>query len=219
MSTEMKGWKFLTGDVNWEDYGGMWCRQVEGVWWILRFENKEEWGDGAKGYYCAVLRLDVNEVEYDTVDSALSYIGLSRAEWQEEENEDTRAMMLVEALVSSGVSTPMWSAEGSRAMSVRKQAREMAVALAADDIRTEQILDEPFNKIGTTNRDVGKGDTLAGLRRTAQRVIVEGMKPEDQASSIMLKMYAAAEGKTLGGKVETELAAAGEMLKTGKLDG
>ncbi len=22
------GWRFLTGDVNWEDYGGMWYKQV-----------------------------------------------------------------------------------------------------------------------------------------------------------------------------------------------
>jgi hypothetical protein len=220
----MKDWMFLTGDVNWEDYGAKWCRKdASGVWWVLDFSNKEEWGDGARGYYCEVKRLDLAEVVISEMHSALAscgwtidpagpaivndYDGIVIAS-----GLDDMEPVLVESLVSYGVSAPMGSEEGTHPTHVRAAARRLADELMADEKRAEAALAKPVNKIGSTARDFGRGDSLAGLRRVSEKLLRGEDVEVDTSMSLMLRMYAASNGQTLGGAKEAGLAAAGRIL-------
>ena len=223
MITNMKGWTFLTGDVNWEDYGGTWARKgADDIWWVLRFDNKAEWGDGASGYYCEVFRIDMEEVPPEALQSAIDCCAWTHDDIRRDCNGDADSMelMYLEALRSYGLGAPMGSFDGNRAMSVRAQARRLAEELGVDDAKCGKLLRRKINQIGSTAADLGRGDSLAGLRRTAKKVIEEGKMPSVE-DSIMLKMYAASGGNTLGGKQEIELAVAGETVKAlkGEKDG
>jgi len=50
--------------------------------------------------------------------------------------------------------------------------------------KRESLLDEPINAIGTTAREVGQDDLLAGLRRYEKDVAA----PDDPKKDLMLKM-------------------------------
>jgi hypothetical protein len=228
--SKMKDWMFLTGDVNWEDYGAKWCRKdASGVWWVLDFSNKEEWGNGARGYYCEVKRLDLAEVHPTEIKSALRSCGWridpSRPAIVNEydghnvhgnyviaEGLDNMEPVLVECLVGYGVSAPMGSEEGTHPTHVRAAARRLADELMADEKRAEAALAKPVNKIGSTARDFGRGDSLAGLRRVSEKLLRGEDVEVDTSMSLMLRMYAASNGQTLGGVKEAGLAAAGRIL-------
>lgn len=68
----------LGSDVNWEDYGSLHAIQDKSdkdQWYAVRFENCEEWGDGAKGYYVEVLHICL-DVKPETLESALDCCGM-----------------------------------------------------------------------------------------------------------------------------------------------
>lgn len=210
--SKMSDWTYLTGDVDWQGYGATWIREVNGIHWALVFENMEEWGDGAKGYYCDVRRIDLNEIQPDVAKKALDCCGIDVIELVDM-YALTRALTLVEALLSYGVYAPMGNETSAWPDRARAGARRIADALIEDDTACQTALNETVNKIGSTAADFGRGDTLAGLRRTAVDVIQRDKKP-DAGNSLMLKMFAASGGRTLGGEVEAKLAIAGELLKT-----
>jgi len=211
--SEMKDWTFLTGDVNWQEYGATWCLQKGRAWWVLRFSNKAEWGDGAQGYCCEVLRVLLDDTAVESKRDALSFVGMSEDDFQELCFEDPKQseLCLLDALVSYGVYAPMDSCESNYPNRARAQARRQADFIMSNDPERKRLLNRSVNKIGTTAREMGKGDLLAGLKRSADKVFKgESVSKE---KSILLKMYGAANGQTLGGKVETKLAIAGQLLQ------
>lgn len=72
----------------------------------------------------------------------------------------------------------------------------------------DEKLDGNFNVLGATHRDMLDGDPLVSLREKAVNVISGKPAKFSPAESIVLKMYGASKGVTLGGKLETELAIA-----------
>lgn len=212
--SKMRDWTFLTGDVDWQDYGAIWCRKIGRVWWVLRFENMEEWGDGAKGYHCEVLR--VSNVPDEAKKSALDTVGLSMEEFKELCDEDPKCaeLTMLDALVCYGTYSPMSSCESNYPDRARAQARREADEFIADDKACQKALRRPINKIGTTASEMGQGNILAGLERSATKVM--SGEPVSQENSILLKMYGATNGQTLGGKCEVKLAVAGQLLMENK---
>ena len=140
MTTKMKDWKFLTGDMNWSDYGGTWYLKVDDIYWLLRFENKQEWGDGATGYYCQVLRVDIESILADS-----------------DGDTGMAELMLVGSLVEYGVYSPMGASESNYPDRARAQARRSADALISDVAQCAVKLSEPANAIGATVEDFGRG--------------------------------------------------------------
>jgi len=210
--SKMKDWTFLTGDVDWQDYGAMWCLKDGAVWWVLRFENKAEWGDGAKGYYCDVLRVSDLDVSVESKKEALDSIGMSVDEFQTLcfENTSQAEMTILDALVGYGVYSPMGSFESNYPDRARAQARREADRLIADNEECEKALERPVNKIGTTAGEMGQGNILAGLDRAASDVM--SGEPISKDKEILLRMYGATNGQTLGGKCEKKLAVAGQLI-------
>ena len=240
------GWKFLTDDVNWESYGGTWCKPApDGSWFLLRFENKAEWGDGASGYHCEVLQIDLREIGAAELQSALGCCG-----WELQHTEGTLCivapysgdiiarfedptfeLVLLDACLSYGIyapidsddSDPLWDEDYDEpgeddelAHQILESARLLAEQYIGEDgyAALQVRLDRPVNAIGSTARDFGRGDSLAGLRRTADAVLRGEVSPDevDPSKALMLKMYAATGGWTLGSGVEARLAAAGRAI-------
>ena len=219
-----KGWAWLTGDCDWVTYGGCWYKKsADGALWVLRFCNREDYGDGAKGYDCDVLRVKLEEVAVAETISALRSCG-----WKfEMEDGEPRIVCphdgttvasgeavepcLLSCLIGYGTYAPMGEHTSNWPDRARCASRRDAEGMMADTAVVEARLDKPFNAIGTTQREAAQGDILAGLKRTAQAVML-GEEP-DVHSAIALKMFAASKGQTLGGTVETELALAGELLR------
>jgi hypothetical protein len=193
---------------------------------VLRFENCEEWGDGASGYECSVQRIALADVPPAEIESALRSCG-----WEFDElvleircshsgeviarrEEPAFELVLLECLTSYGIYSPMGSEVGeSYPLRVRAAARRLAEELMADSSAQSAALARPVNALGATAEEFGRGECDAPLRRTAAALVREESPEVSPEEDIMLRMYAAAGGRTLGGKVETELAAAGQVLK------
>lgn len=185
----MKGWIDLGSDSSWEDYGGEWGRKArDGAWYVLRFDNLlDAMGDEAPcKYSCDVLRVNLAEISEKEIKSALSCVGLDL----ENVEPKYREQATVEACVSYGVYAPLDTIEGDTYPTrIRAEARRTAERYMRDSDALESALDRPVNAIGSTARDFGHGDILAGLHRYANDV-ASGQNPGDNASNnFMLKMY------------------------------
>jgi len=171
----------MVGDINWEDYGGSWGRKLrDGVWIILRFENKAEWGDGASGYHCDVLQVDLTTLPEASLQSALQSCGHELKEIDDEQcivtshTGDIEARkrdkwfeaMLIDCCMGYGCYAPLDSTEGgSYPLRVRAEARRIADSYFADQIELNRRLNRPVNAIGSTAREFGKGDMQSAMDR------------------------------------------------------
>lgn len=184
--SKMKDWTFLTGDIGWEDYGATWLRKLrDGVYILLRFENMEEWGDGATGYYCDVLQVDLNTLPEKELQSALVCCGINL----EEVDPEYWELAKVEACVGYGCYAPLDSTSGdSYPLRVRAKARRIADTYFEDRVLLEERLDRPVNAIGSSAREFGAGNVTAGLERYAQDVQTTG-EASDQTKNLMLKLH------------------------------
>ncbi len=216
----MKNWDTLIGDVNWEVYGGSWGKQDPSNlsrFWILDFTNMldacgESMPDG-KNNICDVRLVDLSEIPAEDIRSALECCGFDSQESIEEQfnhNPDKFSMFLAECCSQYGTYAPMGSESSRYPMRARARARRLAIELMGDESQTDDCLNRPANAIGSSARDFMRGDILAGLRESADKVL-EGEEVSPMAR-IMLKMYGASNGQTLGGKVEKDLAIAGKMV-------
>ncbi len=181
------GWTFLTGDINWEDYGAKWAKKAaDGTWFVVSFTNWEdavgerEFAEGGHDKYIAeVLQVAPAELSEKQIRSALNSSGIDLAEIEPEHRE----LALLDAIVGCGTYAPIESFEGKRADSVRAAARRAADNLMRSPELLEAALDKPVNKIGTTAREFRSGDVMAGLTRYSFR---EGEK--DPVKDVMLKI-------------------------------
>lgn len=124
---------------------------------------------------------------------------------------------IAEACFQYGTRGPLDSGSCSRFEWGRARAIAAADDAASTEDRLADRLDRTVNRIGSTARDFMSGDALAGLHRNTEKV----QRGEEIGihSAITLRMYSAAGGRTLGGTVETDLAAAGAELKRRENDG
>jgi hypothetical protein len=247
-----EGWKFLTGDVCWEDHGGVWYKQaVAGPYWLLRYENMAEWGDGASGAYVQTSCIDLREVPPEAIRSALGSYGWRIekltcniidncsgdiiAEFSGEEvagelirdGDNSRwDLVLVDALLSHGTYAPMDEEQAEftldeyddpiDAEAVATELLERCAAAADlmmdDEGAVAAKMAREVNRIGSTAADFMRGDSLAGLRTKADALLRGEDVSLSKEDSLMLRMYGAAGGRTLGGAIEAKLAAAGQVI-------
>lgn len=93
-----KPWEFLTGDVNWNDYNGMWIRDIDhDTYQVIELINLHDAMDSNYKfkYLVELHEVTLSEVDNSTLESALDTYG-----WQ---NDDTLTdYMKVEVLVIYG---------------------------------------------------------------------------------------------------------------------
>lgn len=171
MAKEMKPkhgkprFRFLTGDVNWLDYGGKWISQRfnngEFDWWfVLSLENVEDIvGEreakevGAK--YWVNLSVYAPD-EYKDKASILDSCGITEP-W-----ESLSAEQKIEMISSVDSGAHVFNVQGNNYKKLFAAARAKAIE---SEFMFGFVMDKPQNKIGSTGWDFLTGDTLGGLRR------------------------------------------------------
>lgn len=150
-----KAWIDIGSDVDWQGHGGRWARHIEGTrYHVIRFENCEDWGDGATGYHC-----DLQEVTIDNpqLDAAYRSVDL-HADEVAEHGMPARDLMKVEALSSYGAYSPLWQEASGNSWALIRAAKRESRLLATDSAEYEDRMDRSVNAIGTSARDYGLGN-------------------------------------------------------------
>jgi len=207
----MKGWTDIGSDVSWDEYDGKWAKRArDGSWYVIDFVNmweacgeEECKRDGQPQYVCEVKRVDLSDLNSETLASALSCFGyrfLDDAIVSDSgdvladagpEHAATRERVLVEACVGYGNAQPLDSFSGdSYPARVRAEARRAAEALMRDAVALEERLERPVNAIGSTAREYGRGDIDAALSRG----------PFDTSKNLMRKLHGMAPGNEREGR-------------------
>jgi hypothetical protein len=212
--SKMKDWEFLSGDMNWEEYDGSWYYCVGSQkYYVLRLiylQGHDPLFDDK--YCCEVLYVDLKAAGKDSIQDAMDFCGI-------EDVSKVEPAWLVDALVSYGTYATLDSVFGDAyPLRIRAAARRIADNFIDSDKKLlSKALNKPANAIGSTARDMMKGDCLAGLKRSAKKVMMGGKV--DDASKLMMKAYHVSRGNTLGGKIETEIAVAGGLIAEGFVKG
>lgn len=233
--TFMRGWKEMTADTSWEDYGGTWTKRGpqkirpfdpkarSGKWYVLRFTNlwdamgmKDAKASGASQYECDVVLVDLDETPISAILPALKSSGyytrgadihtIYDQEGHELEPGDDLNLRIVDACVSYGLFAPLASFNGDkRPLNVRAAARRFAVECMKDDAKLNALLERTVNKIGSTARECGRGDALAGLHRlplTPEKILMRKMFMVKEGPLPVLDPNVDDEGLELGGEVK-----------------
>ncbi len=174
-----KGWTDIGSDVNWSEYGGRWARHIAGTrYHVIRFENCEEWGDGATGYHCDLQEVDITN---ERLSSALNSCDLP-ADGLDEYGEPFKHwhLMVVEALSSYGAYAPLWQEAGTNSHKLLRAAKRESRLLATDDEAYQVRMDRPVNAIGSTAREYATGDVNSAILR--------GLEAGDPKADLMARM-------------------------------
>lgn len=163
--------KFLSGDVNWMDYGGKWISQKLNngdfdYFLVLELLNMDDAcgrdNEGQPKYHVCVAAVSPHEAGEPNVEKALEGYG----------DFDVDDVMKVEALHTYGISAPVYQKAGNNALKLMKEARKEA------QFRGGMLfgfsLDKSVNKIGTTGWEALRGDMDSALRRTIASGTIEG---------------------------------------------
>jgi len=129
---------------------------------------------------------------------ACDCVGL-RPEELEEMDVPMRLLALAQAAHDYGLKAPLDGGGAKRFEHAR--AAGIRAAQKYSDEALEERLDRVVNEIGSTARDFMRGDSLAGLKRAAEDVVCRGAEATPE-QALMMKMYAACGGQTLGGVTE-----------------
>ncbi len=150
--------KFLTGDMNWKEYGGRFVSQ--------RLANGYDGPGAVVGedydfhYYYVTLGVVAPEaVPPEEMQQAYNSVGL-----YPEDLERLKAdpLFAVEALHSYGTYAVVWQEKGNNLNMLMAEARKEAQLC---EMMFGFYMDRYVNLIGTTGWDAVRGDMLAGLRR------------------------------------------------------
>jgi hypothetical protein len=174
--------KFLTGDVNWMDYGGKWVSNKLNngefdYWLVIELINMDDaCGRDNKGQpkYCVELCAVSPSQAGENLNAAIRSCGYAPEDNNGKIMEVT-PLMAVEMLHSYGTSGHLWSSQGNNAHRLLREARSEARG------SIDGLLEKTVNKIGTTALEAMQGNLLGGLSRTIASGSTEGR--------ILAKMY------------------------------
>jgi len=172
--------KFLTGDVNWQEYGGKFvskklCNGYDGkgavqgedydfrYWLVMDVRPNEDWEYGDKKdpkYYVSLAVVSPEAADPGELQRAIDSWGIPDDELPRYMADP---MFLVECLHSYGVAAYVWQGHGNNLSALMKEARREAQL--ASGIMFGFYMDRAQNMIGSTGWDTVRGDLLAGLRR------------------------------------------------------
>jgi hypothetical protein len=170
-----QNWKFLTGDVNWEDYGGKFYRRVETCFFIITVMN---WFDtvgedeATDEFNVSVDVCDIAELNDANKKDLLQSCG-----WDGADEDDP--LVWAEIMHSYGMKAPLWDANGDDIDSLMSEAKMEGDALIEDSAEFEERMNRPVNAIGSTAREYMKGDLNSAMDRAlAQETEMLMMGPE-----------------------------------------
>lgn len=150
-------WQDIGSDVNWADYGGMWARPQRGKpgrYWVIQFENRREWGDGATGYH---VQLHDAYLDNPQRAQALESSGI--------DDDSLTWQCVVYCLQRYGATAPVYQESGNNAHRLVRFAKAEAVRLESDSQLYQDAMDQPVNRIGTSAANYGDGVIFTSDRK------------------------------------------------------
>lgn len=163
----MTNFAFLTGDLNWQEYGGLWYRRIAPkVYHVIELINLiDAIGEEAESTYGVELQeIDLIGITSAQLDSALSCCG-ARELYERQDKESTRELLAVESLSVYGLFAPMGRWAGNAYASLLKTAKEESRHLTNSYNYRRAQLARPVNKIGSTATEFARGDLDSALER------------------------------------------------------
>lgn len=157
--------QFLSGDVDWQEYGGKWVSPKLNngdwdYWLVIEFINfLDATGEMIDGlpYVIEISAVSPDAAGYSNVKHALESYGWSD---QLEGFKDPDPLLIIEALHGYGISAHLWSAPGDDADLMLDMAKDQADLVSG---LFGFFMDRPENKIGSTGWDFISGDILRPL--------------------------------------------------------
>jgi hypothetical protein len=164
---------FLTGDVDWVNYGGKWVSQELNngdfsYWLVIEFTNFVECtGETLDGfpYHVQINAVAPSQVSAENLGQAFGSAGI------EEDQDLINDLMRVEALDSYGVKAVLWQQTSKNAYKLLREAKKQAQVCEG---LFGFFMDSPKNRIGTTGWEAIRGDLNSALARTIASGSVEG---------------------------------------------
>lgn len=163
--------KFLTGDVNWLQYGGKWIsgKLTNGefaYWLVLELVNMwDATGDEKQDKYVVELSaVSPEQAGESGLKQAFDSCGVP-----DESKQD--ALCQVEALHSYGIKANLVSRSGGNAHKLLREVKREAMAVEG---LFGFYMDRPENRIGSTGWEFIKGDLNSALARTIASGTREG---------------------------------------------
>lgn len=179
----MSNFKFLTGDSNWQDYGGKWARKVgDGRYHVMELLN---WHDAVgedeapATYNVNLSEIDLTAAPESALNDAYRYYG-----WDGTEGFLKTDEMKVECLHSYGHKAPLWDKNGNNYSKLMTECRAESAALD-DPAAHEAAMNRPVNAAGSTAREFAQGDIYSAMTR--------GVREGRTASKLMAKMHGASD--------------------------
>jgi len=170
--------KFLTGDMNWQTYGGSFvskklCNGYDGkgavkgedydfhYWFVMSVNPDDSWwpGDKTPHYYVSLSVVAPEAVPDKELQDAYRCMGI-----EADELERLRAdpLFVVECLHSYGTSACIWQGQGNNLGKLMKEARHEATVA---EMMFGSYMDRQLNGLGSTGWDFVAGDPLGALAR------------------------------------------------------
>jgi hypothetical protein len=155
--------KRLSGDVNWEEYGGTWISKKLNngdwdYWLVVSFTNLEEvTGEDLSSYKENKYMAEVHAVSPEAVGEE-KVKKVMRDEFPEHDVGSLRDEEIVCALYEYGITAPLWRGYGRSATRLMKEARDkipMLITLFGF------YMDTPKNMMGSTGWDFISGRILS----------------------------------------------------------
>jgi hypothetical protein len=174
---------FLTGDMNWLDYGGKWYRKVADTrYHVIDLTNMwEATGDkSAPQYNVSLFEVDIT--------SPLLKMAMSGYDEDLQDNE----LVKVDALATYGAGAPLWTSYGGNSKKLLAEARSESRSLDDPD-KYEAAMSRPVNAIGSTAREYAAGDFQSAIARGVEQgkanaklmAKLHGMPSEPNNATIM----------------------------------
>ena len=150
--------KFLTGDVNWKEYGGKFVspKQNNGDWnyWLVIdvINMHDVTGDETEPkYYITISAVAPDAVSEDEKNSALQSCDME--DWYKK--TDWKDLTMVEALVTCGISACLWQAQGNNIRKLMQDARKESDQIV---MLFGFYMDRQLNAIGNDGWDFISGN-------------------------------------------------------------
>jgi hypothetical protein len=162
--------RWLTGDRDFLTYGGKWIstRQNNGefdyylVIELLNWRETVGEREAPPETYNVSLSVVSPQEAQGKISAALDCCGITEAMLQTATGNGYRDTVLVEALYTYGIHTPVWSKDGNNWRALMREARQEARQC---EFLFGFYLDRPVNRIGTTGWESLRGDLTSALDR------------------------------------------------------
>jgi len=165
--------RFLTGDVNYTDYGGKWYRKVASTrYHVIELTNM--WQD-TKDKTCSQYHVSLSEV-----DIASSQLQEALDSCGPDEGFRDNELAKVDSLATYGCKAPLGQWNGNNYKKLITEARNESRNLN-DPEKYEAAMSRPVNAIGSTAREFAVCDFQSAIKR--------GVARDDANAKLMAKLH------------------------------